>query len=305
MSARTHAAVYFDIWDDEAFCSLSGPSQLVRHFLVEQPNLAYSGVLPLTLGRWARTLRSLGAERLRTALAELASTGFVLIDEDTEEVLLRDFVRSDRLWRMPHMLTCSIREARLIHSPKLRQAYGADLVRIIEDPALAEEVARKFSPANRAAAYELAGAAPPFSPPGPPPGEPLPQPLANPSANPSAGDSPTPPLAPAPTPVATPREGPGVGAGAGAPAPQDPPSPRQQAERPPPPSCQRHGRPRRNCLACAKAALRASLPPPCSDHEGRHRINAEGLPVRCPDCNPQGEFVPEVPRHLSAVAGGG
>ncbi|MGO1049805.1 hypothetical protein [Crossiella sp. CA198] len=305
MSARTHAAFYFDIWDDENFCNRTGPAQLFLHFLFEQPNLSYAGVLPLTMGRWARKLRSLGDERIRVALAELDTAAFVLIDEDTEEVLIRDFVRSDRLWRMPHMLTCSIREARLIHSATLRQAYGADLVRIIEDPTLAEEAARKFTPEHRAAAYELAGATAPFSPPGPPPGEPLPQPLSNPSANPSAGDNRTPPVTPAPTPPATPREGPGVGAGAGAPAPQDPPSPRQQAESPPPPSCQRHNRTRRNCLACAKAALLASLPPPCSDHEGRHRINDEGLPVRCPDCNPQGEFVPEVPRHLSAVAGGG
>lgn len=312
MSTRTHAAIRHSIWDDQDFIALSPGAQLVYLFLLSQADLAWSGVLPLTVTRWADMLPRLGEERIKAALAELAEARFIVLDERTQELAIRTFVRNDGLWRQPRLLGCSIREARRVRSATIRRAYGIELVRLLQDPDTAEEAARKFSDANAAAAYELAGEAAPtkLPPPEPPHPQGHAQPLGNPSANPSARDEAAPPP--------TPRQGTGAGAGAGAgapaPAPQTPPTPHQRGETARPSTCERHrrsSRPRPNCRDCTRATAIATDPPPCGETPGLHGSGRmaegpDGTAYPCPTCHPAGRAAADgqPPPRFTLVAGG-
>ncbi|SDC25159.1 hypothetical protein [Actinokineospora iranica] len=128
--ARDHARLYLSIWTDEDFRVLSTPAKLLYLHLCSQDKLSYAGVHSLTPKRWARAHPDLGVEGVRAALGELDAARFVVIDHDTEELLVRSFIRRDELWRQPNMLRAALRVAFEIESPILRAALAAELLRL-------------------------------------------------------------------------------------------------------------------------------------------------------------------------------
>lgn len=270
--SRDHAALQHRIWRDKDFTSQDPDAVLLYLFLLSQDDLSYAGALHLRPRQWARSLPTLGVERIRAAVDTLAENRFVLVDEDTEELLIRTFVRNDELWKMPRMLELAIKQAARIESDRLREAFGVELLRIA--PLL-----KRATDKQREHLAEVLGAAKEFT------GGVASTLLATPDP---ALDPP-----PAATPESTPAEGmaqpPGLGAGAGAPAPRSPQTPRKRGAAPSQAgkSCERHRRTREGCDACGRAQVIASMPPPCGEC-GPNRMleNDQGQPYHCPTCHP-------------------
>ncbi|XVV05357.1 hypothetical protein ACQPW3_08175 [Actinosynnema sp. CA-248983] len=128
--ARDHARLYVHIWDDPDFIELSAVAKLIYLQLLSQPKLAYSGVLDLAAKRWARSHPDLDVATVRAALSELDAARFLVVDQDTEEVLVRSFIRRDELWKQPNMLRGALRVAFEIVSPILRAALARELRRL-------------------------------------------------------------------------------------------------------------------------------------------------------------------------------
>ncbi|MBM7771754.1 hypothetical protein JOD54_001958 [Actinokineospora baliensis] len=128
--ARDHARLYLDIWDDEDFLALSTPAKLMYLFLFSQRRLTYAGMLDVAVRRWAKSHPDLGLDGVRAALAELDAARFVVVDQDTEELLVRSFVRRDELWRQPNTLRAALRTAFEIVSPILRASLARELRRL-------------------------------------------------------------------------------------------------------------------------------------------------------------------------------
>lgn len=273
--SREHAALQHRIWGDKEFTSQEPDAILMYTFLLSQSDLNYAGVLHLRPRQWARKLPTLGEERIRAGIKELAGNRFVLVDEDTEELLVRTFVRNDELWKMPRMLELAIKQATTIESARLRHAFGVELRRIL--PRL-----KRDSDKQRAHAAHVAEAAEEFAP----------------GVESTLVATPEPSLEPPPVATAetTLAEGiaeglpqpPGVGAGAGAPAPTSPQTPRKRgaANSPQAKGCDRHRRPRLSCPDCQRLGELSAVPPQCGEcGPGRMRENAEGQPYRCPTCH--------------------
>ncbi|TQM83257.1 hypothetical protein FHX81_5675 [Saccharothrix saharensis] len=128
--ARDHARLYVHIWTDPDFIELSAVAKLIYLQLFSQPKLAYSGVLDLAAKRWARAHPDLDLAAVRSALAELDAARFIVVDQETEEVLVRSFIRRDELWKQPNVLRGALRVAFEIVSPILRVALARELRRL-------------------------------------------------------------------------------------------------------------------------------------------------------------------------------
>lgn len=209
--ARGHGRILTSIWEDEDFLALTEEQQRLYLFLISQPNLNHAGLLPLTLRRWARKAAGLTAADLETRLHALAQARFLVLDEDTEELLIRSFVRNDGVWKQPKVMGAMVSGALEISSRVLRRALLEEMDRIpldelsdeptkirnVEGPSIREQVSAHIETLRKA--------------------------FGGPNPTPDRGASPTPSAPPSGTPSEAPSETPGKGgpkastrAGAGA-----------------------------------------------------------------------------------------
>ena len=93
--ARSHAKVYVRVWRDEEWRDLSMPAQWLYWCLLSQPRLTLVGSLEVQPGKWSHLAKRLSKDDVQAALDELVVTGKVLIDETTEELLIRAFTKND------------------------------------------------------------------------------------------------------------------------------------------------------------------------------------------------------------------
>lgn len=144
--ARSEARIFTTIWQDVEFLALSEGAQRLYLFLLSQPDLGHCGLIALRERRWARTAAGLTAERVTTALKELDAARFIVIDEDTEEVLVRSLIRRDQIWKQPNVMKSAREAAQLIESRAVGLALLEELERIPaeEGSELARRVLSEF-----------------------------------------------------------------------------------------------------------------------------------------------------------------
>jgi hypothetical protein len=128
--ARDHARIRCSIWGDEDWSPLSTLAKLLYVQLLAQPKLSYAGLLDLAAKRWARAHPDHSVAEIRAALSELHGRRFVVVDHDTEEVLIRTLIRNDGIYKQPQVLAAALRQAFEIESPILRAALATELRRL-------------------------------------------------------------------------------------------------------------------------------------------------------------------------------
>lgn len=133
--ARAFAKMYVSVWDvGSDFYDLSTDAQWLYWTLLSHPLLSPAGVLPLQPRKWAKRARGMTERRVLAALKELADTDRkVLIDEDTEELAIRTFLKNDKGWRTPNVLTSIHSSIRGIESHELRDAVTVGLTLAMTD----------------------------------------------------------------------------------------------------------------------------------------------------------------------------
>jgi hypothetical protein len=128
--ARNHARILTSIWNDIDFLALDSAAQRVYLMLLSQQNLSHAGLLPLTVKRWANKAVDTTAEQIEAALTTLVETLFVVVDEATEELLIRSFIRGDEVYKQPNVLAAACTDAKAIASFELRTVLAAEIIRI-------------------------------------------------------------------------------------------------------------------------------------------------------------------------------
>lgn len=128
--ARGHGRILTSIWEDTDFIALEEADQRFYLFLISQPNLNHAGLLDLTLRRWARKAHGLTVAALKQRIDRLEQARFIVVDDDTEELLIRSFVRNDGVWRMPKVMGAMVSGALEISSRKLQTALLLEMDRI-------------------------------------------------------------------------------------------------------------------------------------------------------------------------------
>jgi len=127
---RKYASIATAIWRDRDFLALSPSPQRAYMLLISQEEISAAGTLPLTLRRWSRLTAGGTVEQVRADLVALERARYVVTDEDTEELLVRSFVRWDGGYNNPKRQPVIIRAALAITSPAIRWAIRCELDRL-------------------------------------------------------------------------------------------------------------------------------------------------------------------------------
>ena len=131
--AREFAKVYMSIWGNPDFTKLSVGAQRLYMFLISQPDLSRAGTITLAFNRWLSRVMDYSREELLSDLAELASTRFVVVDESTEELLVRSYIRNDDGWKSPNIMISVAAAARQVMSETLRAVIRQEVAKINTD----------------------------------------------------------------------------------------------------------------------------------------------------------------------------
>lgn len=124
---REHANIRLDIWADDDWRSLSRDGQWLYMLLTSHPKTNRAGVCEWKPGRLAMMAGGTTADDVRRIAAELVGRYFVVIDEDTEEVVVRSYVKHDGVLKQPNMTTTMANDWAGLASPLIRGVVAFEL----------------------------------------------------------------------------------------------------------------------------------------------------------------------------------
>lgn len=128
--AREYARVRVDVWIDDDFRSLTPPAQHLYFVLLTSPSLSYCGVTDWRAGRLAALSSEWTSDQVRAAAVELTERLYVVPDVDTEEVLIRSFVRHDGLMKEARVAVSMVKAFGSVASNTIRGVLVHELKRL-------------------------------------------------------------------------------------------------------------------------------------------------------------------------------
>lgn len=140
--AREYAKLLTRIWADGDFKKLTANAQRLYFQIISQPDISMVGVVTLAEKRWAMQVADQPEANVIASLAELENHRFVVVDTNTQEVLVRSFVRSDEGWKSPTAMKGIESAARSVLSDGLKAGIRDELVRI-DTSKLSDKVSEK------------------------------------------------------------------------------------------------------------------------------------------------------------------
>ena len=136
--ARDHARVKTSIWEDADFLGLKVAEQHLYLALMSNKGLSRVGVVDYIPNRFDHLAIDLTAAKFSRAIAGLCESRFVVLDERTQELLLRSYVRHDGVLDRVNMGKAVGTAFEAVVSARIKRAIGDELARIMrEDPSLA------------------------------------------------------------------------------------------------------------------------------------------------------------------------
>jgi len=122
---------------DQDWAALSPLAAWLYDQLLITPGVAPTGTVPLQPRQWAKRNRgtnviALTEEIIEAVLAELADARYVLVDRDTEEVMVRTFIRGDGIATNHRMLLSLCRRIDTVQSERLRENLAVEIERARE-----------------------------------------------------------------------------------------------------------------------------------------------------------------------------
>lgn len=130
MSSEAYTRILTSIWSDNAFTALSRDAQWLYLAILTAPDRTLCGVADWRVNRIKARAATNTAEALEIIAEELEEAHFLVIDRDTEEALVRSFVRKDTVMKMPNMATAMVRAFQQVASPRLRAVIVHELRRL-------------------------------------------------------------------------------------------------------------------------------------------------------------------------------
>jgi hypothetical protein len=294
-----HARIGLDIWGDDEWLDLTPEAQHLYFVLKTQPP-SFCGSGDWHPGKIAAKASGWTADAVRSAAQVLVDGLFLLIDVETEEWLLRSWIKHDGLFKVPNMAVSMANARSLLSSRLLRgvvvyevkklQVAHPDLTSWARD-AVATMLTQKAVDPSEVEWPKVA----PNPPSNPPP---------NGWVNPSATELPNPGVNPGPTPSPTPSPSTPLLHGG-----YESSEGHQSVE--PPSRCPTHINWTEWVPACGACAAASRTAKQWRDDEvARKRRTNEALAKArrdCPDCDPNGMVetptgLARCPKHLQEVS---
>lgn len=128
--SRNYANISTAIWRNEEFRALTVGAQHMYLLLTSQPDISAAGVLPLSVKRWSNQSSGATTASVMGVLTELASHRFIVFDTETEELLVRAFVRWDGGHTNPKRRPVIERAAKDVESVGIRRSLAVEFKRL-------------------------------------------------------------------------------------------------------------------------------------------------------------------------------
>lgn len=133
--AREYARIKVGIWADSDFRLLSRDGQGLYFQITSSPTMNLAGVADWRPKRLAALTAGETDDTVQAAGRELIEKGYIVVDEDTEEVLVRSFVRHDGLIKTPNIAAAMVKDYAGVASRVLRGVIIHELLRLhVEEP---------------------------------------------------------------------------------------------------------------------------------------------------------------------------
>jgi hypothetical protein len=125
IGARQYGKLPRARWGELRWTGLSADAQWLYVYLVSQPTTDAAGVFPLRVSKWAKSARGMTKDRAQAAAKELVDSGWIAVDHDSEEGLIRNYIRDD--WAGDNIFKGAIGRALLCQSTRLRAILLSEL----------------------------------------------------------------------------------------------------------------------------------------------------------------------------------
>ncbi|WNM67284.1 RepA-like replication initiator [Arthrobacter phage Wyborn] len=127
---RNYGKIKLSAQSDPDWRALSHHAQWLYWALVGSEKLSACGMLEWRPKQFAALSPTVNVELVEVALDELRAMKFVVLDEETDELLLRSFVRNDDVVQNRNMMVAVIKAWRMITSLTLRGVVVHELIRL-------------------------------------------------------------------------------------------------------------------------------------------------------------------------------
>lgn len=131
--SRDFAPIYTSIWNDDDFRALLPQQQHMYFLLISQHKISYCGVLDWLPSRLTRLAAGITRPYIDTHVNALADAGYLILDPETAELLVRSFIRWDGLIKMERPAKAIAKDWRGITSDTIRNAVLTELRRVYTD----------------------------------------------------------------------------------------------------------------------------------------------------------------------------
>ena len=128
--ARDRANINTNIWTDQDWRNLPIAQQHLYLLLTSHPTLSYAGVVDWREARLAAMTADATPESIRDAAEALQAERFVFIDDETEEILVRSFLRHDGLLKQPKLSISMVNAYGAIASSRIREVVTLELQKL-------------------------------------------------------------------------------------------------------------------------------------------------------------------------------
>lgn len=128
--ARDHAQIHLRVWEDDDWRALSSNAQHLYWTLLAHPGMSYCGVVDWRPAKLSGFVGDWTVDIVEAAARELMERLYIVVDETTEEVLVRSYVRHDGLMKQPKMATAMATAHAAVGSVALRQIVVWELQRL-------------------------------------------------------------------------------------------------------------------------------------------------------------------------------
>jgi hypothetical protein len=118
------------MWGDDDWRALSLPAQHLYLHLLTSPTLSYAGIADWRPARLAGVSAGATTKSITAAADELQDKLFVIRDDETEEILVRSFLKHDGLMQKPNVAKAMVAAFTKAVSPTLRGVIVFELAKL-------------------------------------------------------------------------------------------------------------------------------------------------------------------------------
>lgn len=127
--AREKASINLDVWADTSFRALTASAQGLYFKLMSHPKLDYCGVTEFHPGRLAALSNEQTVDDVMLAAAELSDAHWIVVDQETDEVMVRGYLRHDGVLRQPRLAVSCALAYSAVASNKIRAVIVHEIQR--------------------------------------------------------------------------------------------------------------------------------------------------------------------------------